>query len=1050
MKRFTVLLAFFAFVGLALQAQNVQITGNITDSDDGSALPGVSVVVKGTTIGTVTDFNGDFVLDVPQSATTLVFSFIGMVTQQVEIGGRTSVNIVMLQDQLRLDEVVVTAVGISRQQKAIGYSVVEISADEAIQKSEPDLLKALQGKIPGVDIRSSSGSPGAATRITIRGNSSFTGDNQPLFVVDGIPYSNIMLATTSQSVGGGAYGSGISTLDPNNIATMSILKGAAAAALYGSRGKNGVVLITTKSSNPTLAGKGLEVTISSSVNFETIAKLPEYQNIYGNGANYDYANANGSWGPAFADLDSIPVWSQDYLDLGFGEMMPFEAQPDNVANLFKTGVIYENSVSIQGGDANSAISLTASALNNDGYIPFSQFDRYSVSVGGSTKLENGLKVNGSIAYTNSAMVGGIFGNNQADSPEAASSFARALWLGRTWIMDPYTKLDGSPLQPNGKQFDNPLWSWENNQVLTDMDRIVSNIGLNYDLTNWLSVSYNAGVNKFIQNRKQIIDIGSRGYEELGGIIIDDYSFTELESNLLLTVKKDFSDNLNIIAVVGQNVNQRTSDRKLFQGKEIIVPEIFDLNNTKNVIPYGGGITERRIMGVYGDLTIGYNNYLFLNASGRNDWSSTLPTDNNSFFYPAVSVSFLFSEAIDGLKSEFFNFGKLRLSYGKVGLDAPVYSIYDTYGLYNPILGQASMYTPNTGYDPNLNPEFKTEFEVGTQLAFFNSRVGIDLTFYDNTSTDLITRIDVASSTGYTTQYTNVGELSNKGIELGLDLTPIKTMSGLSWDMYFIYTKNVSEVIKITEGVDKATIGALFGDPKVMIAEGYPYGVFYGEKDATDADGNLLIDAGTGQLIRDTELDFFGDPNPDFLAGVTNTINFKGLHFSVLVDYRKGGDIYSNSITSLLGRGVTKDSEDRERTVIIPGYYGDPNTGEPILDSDGNQIPNITQVTVNDLYFGETFAINSAGYWNVYDGTTLRLREISLGYEFPKNVIEKTPFGGIFISVTGRNLWYFTPNLPEYTNFDPDVNGYGNSNIQGVEYTSAPSVKRIGFNVKLTF
>jgi TonB-linked SusC/RagA family outer membrane protein len=1050
MKRIIFLASILlAFVGMNLHAQGYEVTGRVTSAEDGSALPGVSVVLQGTTVGTVTDFDGNYSISVPDEGGSLMFSFVGMETQLVALDGRTVIDVVLVSSSTELDEVIVTAVGITRQQKAIGYAVVDVDADEAVLNSEPDLLKSLQAKVPGVDIRSSSGSPGTSSRITIRGNSSFTGDNQPLFVVDGIPYSNIEVTTTNQSVGGGAYNSGISTLDPNNIKSMSVLKGAAAAALYGSRGKNGVILITTKTGSPDISNKGLEVTIQSSVAFETIAQLPDYQNTYGNGANYAYSNANGSWGPKFADLDSIPVWSQDYVDLGFSEMIPFEAQPNNVADLFQRGVVYDNSVSIQGGNDRSSVTLTASALNNDGYIPYSSFDKYSISVGGATVLENGIKANGNLSYTSSDMVGGIFGNNQADDPEAASSFARALWLGRTWIMDPYEKIDGTPLQPNGKQFDNPLWSWKNNQVTTGNDRIVGNIGLKYDFTDFLSISYNGGVNKFIQNRKQVISIGSRGYEELGGIVVDDYEFTEMESNLNLTFNKDLTDKINLTAIVGHNVNQRSSDRKLFQGKEIIVPGINDLNNTKNVIPYGGGISKRRIIGAYGDITLGYDDFLFLNASGRNDWSSTLPPANNSFFYPAASVSFLLTEAFEGLKSDMFNYGKLRLGYGKVGLDAPVYSIYDTYALYNPILGQASMYTPNTGYDPLLNPEFKTEFEAGAQLAFFNNRVAVDFTWYTNQSTDLITAIDVSPSSGYTQQYTNVGQLDNTGIEVGLDLAPVRT-NAFKWDIGVTFTQNNSTVIAITEGVERATIGGLFGDPQVMIAVNQPYGVFYGEKDATDDEGNLLIDKGTGLLIRDTELDYYGDPNPDFLSSITNVFDFKGLRLKVLFDYRKGGDVYSNTVTSLLGRGVTLDTEDREKTVIIPGYYGDPNTGLPLLDADGEKIPNVTQVTVNDLYFGESFAINSAGYWNVYDGTTYRLRELSLGYDLPKSLLSKTPFGGIMISVTGRNLWYWAPNVPEHTNFDPDVNGYGSSNVQGVEYTSAPSVKRIGFNLKLTF
>ncbi len=1051
MKRFTVLLALFVFVGMALQAQGVQITGNVSSSEDGAPLPGVSVVVKGTTVGTVTDINGEYALSVPSSATTLVFSFVGMRTQEVVIGGKTMIDVTLETDALNIDEVVVTAIGISRQQKALGYSVVDVNADETIRKSEPDLLKAMQGKIPGVDIRSSSGSPGTATRMTIRGNSSFTGDNQPLFVVDGIPYSNVMVATTDQSEGGGAYGSGLSTLDPNNIESMSILKGAAAASLYGSRAMNGVVVITTKTGNPQVSKKGLEVTLNSSVNFETIARLPEYQNTYGNGANFEYSNANGSWGPRFDSLDSIPVWSSAYRALGFPAKIPYVAQPNNVKDLFDVGVVYDNSVNISAGNERSALSFSASALNNDGYIPFSKFDRYSASVGGSSQLNNGLKVNGNVSYTSSKQAGGLFGNNQASSEEAASSFARALWLGRTWIMEPYQNADGTPLQPNGAQFDNPLWSWKHNQVTTDYDRVVANMNLSYDLTNWLSVSYRIGANNLMQSSKQVVDIGSRGYEGVGGIIIDDYQYNELESDLLVTVNHNFGEKISFTGFVGQQVNQRSTGRSSFKGKGIVAPGIYDLNNTLAVVPNGGGITKRRLIGLFGDITLGYDDYLFLNGTVRNDWSSTLAPGNNSYVYPSASLSFLLTEAVESLKSDFLNFAKFRVAWGKVGNDAPAYSIYEAYYVYtSPILSQPAMYVPNTFYSEGLAPEFKGEFEVGTNLAFLNNRIGIDLTYYNNNSTSLITPIAVASTSGYNERYLNVGKLNNTGIELGLNITPVRTTSGFEWTMYGAFTHNKSEVKEIYEDIERIPLSYLFQDPSIMIAIGQPYGVFYGEYDATDDQGNLLIDQGTGLLIRAKDQKYYGDPNPDFISSLNNSFSFKGFSFNAMIEYRKGGDVYTNSVTSMLGRGVTKDTEDREKTVIIPGVYGNPNTATAILDDNGNTIPNVTQVTVNDLYFGESFAINAAGYYNVYDATTIRLREVALGYEFPQKWIQKTPFGGVSFSITGRNLWFYCPNIPKYTHFDPDVNGYGNSNVQGVEYTTAPSVKRIGFNLKLTF
>jgi TonB-linked SusC/RagA family outer membrane protein len=1076
MKKIASFIVCWVFIGFGvIFAQDIQISGTVTSVDDGSALPGVSVFVKGTSIGTASDINGDYSITVPPDA-TLVFSSVGMKTQEVQVAGQTVIDVSLETEVLGLEEVIVTAIGISRAERALGYSVATISSDETLQKSEPDLLKSLEGKIPGVDIRSTSGAPGSATRITIRGNSSFLGDNQPLFVVDGIPYSNDQFNTTSQNSGGGAYGTSLSTLDPNDIASVSVLKGAPAAALYGSRAKNGVVVITTKSRSINPSKKGLEVAVSSSVNWEQISNLPEYQNTYGNGVDFVYANANGSWGPRFDSRDSIETWPM-YLEAfpEMGDSVPWVPDPDNVEGLFKTGLVYENSVNIAGGDEKSAFNLTASMLNNDGYIPHSSFDRYSISLGGTTLLANKLRAGGTFSYSNSKQSGGIFGNNQADDDNAASSFARALWLGRAWDYSlPYTSpITGEPMQHNGRgQFDNPLWSWEHNKVITDMDRIVGTINLSYNITDWLNASYELGVNTFIQRRQQIIDKLSRGYQGLGAIIDDDVWQQEIESNFLLTFSKQLGSGLDLKAILGHNVNQQTTDQQAVRGFQIISPGIYDIDNTSSVIPFGGTYARQRLMGVFADVTVGYKNFLYLNLTGRNDWSSTLPVDNRSYFYPAASASFMFSELLD-VDDRIFSLGKLRVGWGKVGMDADPYSIYTTYiskaveftdlnqkGVYKyaafPFLGQSAMTTPDQGNDPELNPEFKTEFEVGTNLGFINNRVNIDFTYYSNKSTDMIYPVEVPPSSGITSQWTNVGEMTNKGVEVALDLVPIKTGSGLTFDIYSTFTKNISEVTDVFEGepeegeVERTILYGLFGDPFIVAQVGQPYGVFLGEVDVRDDDGNLLINAGNGFLIRSRTQEIYGDPNPDYKLSVIGTLSFKGFSLRALVDYTKGGDVYSYSITTLLGRGVTKDTEDREHSFVIPGFYGDPNTEEPLLDADGNEIPNITQVSMNDLYFGESFAINAAGEWQVYDATKLSLREISVGYDLPKKLLSKTPFGTINISLTGRNLWFYAPNIPEYTHFDPEVNAYGSTNVQGVEYTIAPSVKRYGVNLKITF
>ncbi|MBU8892726.1 MAG: SusC/RagA family TonB-linked outer membrane protein [Bacteroidales bacterium] len=1059
MKKLTIFLAFLLFVAFQAAAQ-VQISGTVTGAEDGLSIPGVSIVVKGSpTIGTTTDIDGKYNITVPGSAEALVFSFVGMTTQEQLINGRSVIDVQMESEAFEMEQVVVTAIGISREAKALGYSVVSVSEEQLEQKTEPDMLRNLQGKVPGVDIASTSGAPGSSTRITIRGNSSFYGNNQPLFVVDGIPYSNQEFVTSDLSSGGGAYSSGISTLDPNNIASMSVLKGAAAAALYGSRASNGVIVIKTKTGSADISRKGLEVTYKTSYAVEQISNLPDYQDTYGNGVDFAYANANGSWGPRFDSLDSIPAWPM-YLEaypelFSSTGMVEYKPQPDNVKDLFDQGSVFENSIAISGGNENSALTLTVSSLNNDGYIPNSSFDRRSVNIGGVTELENGLKVDGNFAYTQSTQVGGIFGNNQSTAAGTASSFARTLWLGRAWDIAGYpttNPITGDNLTPNGPgQFDNPLWSWEHNTITTEVDRMVANVGLSYDLTDYLGISYKVGSNTFIQRRQEIVDQGSRAYDGNGGIIDDDVWTNELESNLLLTFDKDINEDINIAAIAGWNVNQRIVDRQSFFGQTIVAPGVYDLDNTQSVTPNGGTYSKRRLWGLLADVSVAYKNWLYVNMSGRNDWSSTLPTEENSYFYPAISASFIFTQAL-GIENNILNLGKVRAGWGKVGNDAGVYSIYNTYNVrtdYFPFSGQSSQTIPDVSYSPDLSPEFTTELEFGTDLAFFNNRIRLDLTWYNKVSTDQIVTINVPASTGYRYKVMNAGEITNKGWEVGLDLTPVQMAdNGLKWNIFAAFNNNVSEVTALPDGYDRITLEGLFGDPMPVFEVGQPYGILRGSVSARDDEGNLLIDPGTGTLILNPELQTIGDPNPDFKLGVTNALSYKGLTFSFLFNYTHGGDLWSNSIVSLLGRGVTKDTEDREHTFVIPGVYGNPNTVEAYLDEDGNTIPNNTQVTMNDLYFGDSFAINASGEWGVYDATVLRLSDVSLAYQIPDKYLSKLPFGGVTVAFSGKNLWFYTPNLPEHVNLDPELNGYGASNVQGIEYSNQPSVRRYGVSLTI--
>ena len=1053
--------------------QDRQVSGKIVD-DTGEALIGANVIVKGTSIGTATDIDGSYQIDVPEGSTTLVYSYTGFSSQEVELGVSNIVD-VTLTEGLVLSEAVVTALGIEKSDRSVGYAVEEVKGDAVQQKAEPDVLRALQGKVPGVQIGSSSGAPGSSTRITIRGSSSFLGSNDPLFVVDGIPFNNTQYNSTNQLSAGSAYGSPIANIDPNNIESISVLKGAAAAALYGSRASNGVIVITTKTGSSSSALRGTEVTLSSSYSIEEIAGLPDYQNTYGNGADFLYSNANGSWGPAFSSLDSFPTWPN--FTAAFPELgawSPYEAQPDNVKNLFETGHVVENSVTIRSGNENASIAATFSHLDQDGYIPYSGFDRTALSVGANGRLQNGLIIGANLSYTRSNTNGPFFGENGSTSPDAASSFARTLWLGRTWNTDLgfENPSNGRSVFYNTNAIDHPLWSWKHNGTDERTDRIGGSISLGYDITDNINVTYKIGTNQYSTGRDLIWDIGSTGYSRAGAILKDEIAFEEIESNLLVTFDDDINDAFSLRATVGHNLNQRTLDRQSVLGTALVSPGIYDIDNANTLVPNGGIFSKRRLVGAFYDVTVGFNDYLFLNTTGRNDWSSTLPADSRSFFYPSASLSAVLTEVLN-IDSRVLTNAKLRASWAKVGNDAPVYSLSNLFnvnlgsntGLIGstaesdfPFNGQPGISQSNVASDPNLTPEFTTEIEVGARIELFYGRVDLDFSLYKRNSTDQIANISIPSATGFEQLTTNFGDLENKGIEVGLRLVPIKLRNSLTWDIFANFTKNESKVVKLLPGVERINIRNLFGGGiRPVLEVGQPYGALYGTQTARDEEGNLLIDPGTGALfpsLKDNGFGILGDPNPDFTLGLSNTFSFKGVSLSVLIDYRHGGAFYSTSTERLLGRGVVKDTEDREPSRIVPGFLGDPNTGLPLLDEAGNKIPNTIQITTNDIFFqpgnSRSFFINGQDDASVFDGTVIRIREVSLGFQFPEKLIQRTPFGKAGITFTGRNLWYFAPNIPHSLNLDPERNGFGSTNTQGIEYATAPQSRRYGVNLNITF
>ncbi len=1071
----SLLVAMLCFA-IAGQAQTLTISGRVTD-EKGVPIPSASVVIKSKrTKGIAADEQGNFKISATKGD-ILVVSSVNFIAKEVIVGSSTTINVSLVASSANLNEVVVTAMGIKRSDKALGYAVSKVDANTVLQKSEPDVLKSLAGKVPGVDIRDGQGAPGAATRIQIRGVSSFNG-GEPLIVVDGVPYSNNIINTTSPYSGGGAYGSGFGDLDPNDVESINILKGAAAASLYGSRAANGVLLITTKSGNPKKGRKTLNVSYKGGYSQETIAALPDFQNVYGAGANFREQGSNGSWGAKFgrgviydgsgnvlttsaSGIDSMPAssnWAAMYA--AYPELFPngrtaYKAYPNNVSSLFNTGNLFENSIGINGGEGNTLFNVTLSRVDQKGYITNTSYTKNNISVGGQTQIGK-LTLGASVSYARTQQVGGYIGQAQS----FLSQWGRTFTMARNWDITGFPSADraGNQIGFNSGQYTNPVWAASHNVITSIDDRIVANLRGTYKFSNTFRIDYTGGVNSYSLFRDQIVDKSSLGSSDntLGNMTEVVSRSQEIQSTLVAVYTPRLSRDWTLDVKVGNDINQRSSRGQQVYGVNFVIPGLYNLMNTSTQKFQSDGVSKRRLVGFFGDASLGYKNFAFLNLTGRTDLTSTLPYKNATYFYPGISGSFVWTDAFN-VKSNVLDYGKVRAGYAKVGNDAAPGNGQAIFGLNSAgSLGQSLAYRGGSNYDPNLTPEFTTELELGTEMRFFNRRAGFEVTWYDKKSTDLIYAIGLPTTTGFSSFYTNLGEIRNTGWEVSLDLKPIATKN-FQWDVRGIFTKNINTVVRLAPGLTRDIIGGYN-----YIEAGMPYGYLRGGHSARTADGKLLINPTSGMPYVDPNEDMVGDPNPKFKFGLTNTLTYKGLQLSVLWDMTKGGNFYSETINSMLGRGTTLDTKDREKSAVIDGVYGSPT---PILGADGRnhyvpvvvngeRVVNQTKVTTNDLFFtngtGGSFATNGAFEYSVFDGTVYRLREVVLAYSLSSNIISKLKVSAITISLSGRNLWFLAPNLPKYTHFDPDMNSVVSGTTQGVETGGAPSTKRYGVNINVTF
>lgn len=1035
-------------------------------------------MVKGTSVGTATNAEGTYTLSVPADATTLIFKQLGYGSQERAITNSNTIDVTLSVNTEELSEVVVTALGVSREKRALGYAIAEIKPDQLVQKSEPDALRALAGKVTGVSVTSASSTPGGSTRIIIRGNTSLTRTNGPLFIIDGVPFDNRQFDSDDVLVEGTVNSNRAIDIDPNNIESQTILKGGAAAALYGSRAAGGVIIITTKTGSSARGAKGIQLGYTSSFSLEKVAGLPDYQNSYGTGANFvGPFTTNGSWGPRFGSPEapvSIPhpqAGNANFPNIPAGTTIPYQAAPNNVKDFFDTGRQFDNSITLTGNSDNAKFAAVLSRSDNTGIIPNSSFVRNNVSAGGSG-FYNKFTIGGNVTYTNSDQRGPLIGGSSAQG--GSSALSRLMFMPRNLDLqnlpntDPIT--NGSVFGWLSTQADNPIWSTTNNSYTSRVDRIASSITGSYAIKEWLTLAYRGGLNTYTDSRRSTIRPGNTGKYGTGRIVEDHLQNTELEQTVSLTFDKNLTEDISLRALIGNQINQRQFEAASFLGTGIIIFGIDNLGNTTAVQPYGPQFQKKRLMGLLSEATLGYKDWAFLTGKLRRDQSSTLNKNGEigntgrGYFYYAVEGSWVFSEALK-LDLPWFSSGKVRANYSRVGNDADPYSAGLTRYINNPRYGNnvgttdfpfggvpALALSSQIG-NPALTPEFTNEWEFGADLNFLKNRLIINTSVYDRRTTNQIGEVTLPSATGYGVLLTNFGEISNKGIELAATVIPVD-LRGFRWTSTFNFTHNKNMVESLTDGLDLLVIEPGFGSGLIqpILQPGQPYGALYGSNADRDDQGNLLIDPSTGRLIPALNPKILGNPNPQFQMGFINQFTYKGLTLNTLIDYRKGGSIYSTTLQQELGRGVTRDTEDRERLVVIKGVKGDPNTHQPLRDADGNTIPNNTAISINDYYFGVgSAALSGTAEQSLYDATTVRLREITLGYDLPKSLLQKTPFGSINVSLSGRNLWWYSPNIPKYTNFDPETSTYNSgSNVQGIEYTNSPSVRRYGINLRVNF
>ena len=1077
-KRIHLFLLALAIGVIQGAAQVTTVRGIVTTEEDGEPVIGASVIVKGTALGTVTDVNGRFELSgLSPSATRLLISYISLMAKEVAIAPQVSVT--LKSDTHLLDEVVVTALGISREKKALGYTAQEVKQDALVQGKDNNLLNSLSGKIAGVRITNTQGDVGSS-RIVIRGETSIAGENQPLFIVDGIPVDNSQLNARSS---GRDFKNAIADLNPEDIKTLTVLKGPNAAALYGARAAHGAIVITTKGGDK--RQKGIGITLHSSTQVSFVATLPEFQNLFGQGAGgrFSYVDGKGagvndgvdeSWGPRLDIGLLIPQFDSPLDADGNRVATPWVSHPNNVRDYFRMGISTNNGISIARGDDKYQFRVGYNYEKQVSIVPDAGTNKTNISLNTDYHLAKWIVVGATanyIVYTAPSLPGSA--TPSGSNVRSNSPMLQFLWFGR--------QVDTNSLKAdytrnwNSSYYDNPFWSASYNTQSQERHRLIGDLHAEFRLTDGLNVRFRTSTDWYNDRRKSKVKWGSAGAgSPYGSYAEDAYTVKENNTEVLATYIKQLNKNWGIDALLGFNVRNKQYENNYQAAPRLAVADLYTLTNSRDPLTSSNDFYRLRQYGLYGSIQLDYRRWAFLNITGRNDWSSTLPVDNNSYFYPSVTASVLLSEAF-GWRSKAVNYLKIRGGWSQVGADANPYQLATVFTSETAFNGNPLQSSSTIGMNPNLKPEKTSSIEAGFEAAFWDNRLYLDFTYYKTDSRNQILKLATTAASGYTSQVRNAGHIRNRGYEIQLGAVPIQTSKGFRWNLDLNYGANSSKVVKLDDEGLITSYQLYSSGIQILASVGEAYGTLFGTSYVRDANGNVVVDANGLPKISTTNKTL-GKFTPDWTGGISNTFSYRSLSLSFLIDASVGGSIFSNTnktgkytgvlantlsgrdaehgglwyYTAAMGNNV-RLPESPSYSVSSDGlYYAQVNGQSTRVYQDGIMVEGVTEsgskneeVVSAEKYYHRIYSIAEA---NVYDASYVKLREVALSYRLPRLWTQKLHLQEASVTLTGRNLWTIYKSVP---NIDPE-SALTTGNAQGVEAYSLPTTRSFGVNLSVKF